>query len=526
MGNTPTKIDSSDDEYQPSYSIPQANGQIRRSTHSSLVNNLLNNSETRRRSKSLLHSRTNGTAGTSSNANKGRHRLTAKEKEQVKEKHAMDLIIKYEQSVDGGFLAPYGCYSFDKLDYDTDIVRRLIIERKLAPFYIPLEDFDENWSDEEIIKIIDGLALHATYNSNLEDFEDVPIGSLKKSNFDHLIDETLSKKEQRRMHSKIFKARLYHKRLSWQETANEIFLEAKMEVKKGKVQDNYLPNDELKLNIYKNGMECPICFLYYPNPLNYSKCCQQPICTECFVQIKRSEPHFPHDEVDPTSGPQDDSEKDPNLLISEPANCPYCATPNFKLTYTAPLFRRTGIGGVPPNLFQSIESTNSTSEKTVLTPTNTRLSQDDAKNISGNEDKSTISESTSINSASKIQLKKATTTSIISSDDIRPTWEIKLNKERARLAKRSANATAIHVSNQLINLGFSPGQNEISTEANQNGTSINVDYDNSVINNTGTITNTNSKKKKKKKKAETIKELEGLEDKMIQEAIKLSLQDQ
>jgi hypothetical protein len=24
--------------------------------------------------------------------------------------------------------------------------------------------------------------------------------------------------------------------------------------------------------------------------MNYSRCCEQPICTECFVQIKRADP--------------------------------------------------------------------------------------------------------------------------------------------------------------------------------------------------------------------------------------------
>ena len=30
--------------------------------------------------------------------------------------------------------------------------------------------------------------------------------------------------------------------------------------------------------------------------LNISRCCLQPICSECFVQIKRLDPHPPHDD--------------------------------------------------------------------------------------------------------------------------------------------------------------------------------------------------------------------------------------
>lgn len=40
---------------------------------------------------------------------------------------------------------------------------------------------------------------------------------------------------------------------------------------------------------WQHPIECPICFLWYPENINYCRCCHQPICTECFVEIKRSE---------------------------------------------------------------------------------------------------------------------------------------------------------------------------------------------------------------------------------------------
>ena len=64
---------------------------------------------------------------------------------------------------------------------------------------------------------------------------------------------------------------------------------------------------------------------YYPTNINYSRCCDQAICTECFVQIKRSEPTTTH-------------------LVSEPAACPYCVRDHFGVVYTPPPWR-TGIGG-------------------------------------------------------------------------------------------------------------------------------------------------------------------------------------
>lgn len=334
-------------------------------------------------------------------------RRSTREREQAKESHARQLVTKFDQTVDGGYLAPYGCYGFEKLDYDADVVRKLIIDRQLAPFYLPLQDFDESWTREELIKIVDGLPLHAAFDENLDKYEDVPVGNLKRQNFEELIDKTLSKREQRRMRSKIFKARLYRKRIIWQELENESFLEQKIESRKTNSRSKgnaWLPSDDLKYSLYKNGMECPICFLYYPEPLNYSSCCQQPICTECFVQIKRAEPHFPHDEVDPTQPVTNDEEKDPNLLTSEPANCAYCATPNFGVTYRPREDRRVGIGGTDPATYVATDP--------------------EAKNVNKS--------------------------AVITSDTIRPDWKTKLDKERARLAKRAANATAIHVSNRLI----------------------------------------------------------------------------
>ncbi|KAI7865602.1 hypothetical protein BDF14DRAFT_999311 [Spinellus fusiger] len=37
-----------------------------------------------------------------------------------------------------------------------------------------------------------------------------------------------------------------------------------------------------------DSVDCPICFLTYPANINYTRCCDQPICTECFLHIKPS----------------------------------------------------------------------------------------------------------------------------------------------------------------------------------------------------------------------------------------------
>ncbi|KAI9477148.1 hypothetical protein BDB00DRAFT_879466 [Zychaea mexicana] len=71
--------------------------------------------------------------------------------------------------------------------------------------------------------------------------------------------------------------------------------------------------DQRKKTLYNNPVECPICFLYYPSNINHSRCCDQPICTECFLQIKR-----------------------PIETPSLPAACPFCMEDNFGVIYEAP----------------------------------------------------------------------------------------------------------------------------------------------------------------------------------------------
>lgn len=68
----------------------------------------------------------------------------------------------------------------------------------------------------------------------------------------------------------------------------------------------------------ENASECPICFLCFPTQLNRSRCCLQPICTECFVQIQR---------VDPTHSMPPSS---------QPAMCPFCVAPEFGVVYDPP----------------------------------------------------------------------------------------------------------------------------------------------------------------------------------------------
>lgn len=56
----------------------------------------------------------------------------------------------HEETVDFGSLYPQGVYTGPQ-DWNQAVVTQLIVQRRLAPFYRPLEDYDESWDDEQIL---------------------------------------------------------------------------------------------------------------------------------------------------------------------------------------------------------------------------------------------------------------------------------------------------------------------------------------------------------------------------------------
>lgn len=67
------------------------------------------------------------------------------------------------------------------------------------------------------------------------------------------------------------------------------------------------PGREAKEGVY--ALECPICFMFYPSSLNMTSCCNKPICSECYLQIRP-----------------------PQKAIC----CPFCNHEAFSVHYTAP----------------------------------------------------------------------------------------------------------------------------------------------------------------------------------------------
>ena len=208
-------------------------------------------------------------------------------------------------------------------------------------------------------------------------------------------------------------------------------------------KDPYVNGQPIEAYLYKDAAECPICFLYYPPYLNRTRCCDQSICSECFVQIKRPDPHQP-EHADPTLPPPPppsnsdspgpgENESD-SVLVSEPASCPFCVQPEFGITYEPPPFRR-GL------TYINQASTHQIANITSAMSSNSSLS---SFRSNGGQSSPTTANRRRTTSVS------ANASTVITTDRVRPDWAIKLSNARAHAARRSAAATALHSAAYLM----------------------------------------------------------------------------
>lgn len=347
----------------------------------------------------------------------------AEEKLKTQAKHYKDLVVRYKENVDGGYLAPYGTYKLD-LDFSTSIVRDLILSRRLAPFYTPLQDFDDSWTEKEIFLLVSRTPLHAVDDAFSDDDDELDPE-------DHKIHRSLN--YYKRREQKLKRLELINNMKQERRQSDNDYLTAR---KTGAHLDE-LSLPDLIIRLYKNALECPICFLYFPEPLNYSRCCRQPICTECFVQIKRLDPHPPHDDA----GQQNQDEL-PHTLISECASCPYCAMADFGVTYDPPEDINVGLGAKQkPGEYRA--------------PTQiSRVSEAEGDGVIHSSDEcESMPKPAPPPTARKPRRRSsfaADSSAVITTDFIRPDWELKLASARSRLARKSATASAIHASSLIV----------------------------------------------------------------------------
>lgn len=356
-----------------------------------------------------------------------------------------------EEHVDGGYLVTQGVYVGAE-DYNKPLVRQLMIERRLAPFWRGLNEFSDSWTEHQIMAVARGMRLpppdevppELEYQLSKKPSVDahkslaIPMttrsesfqsDSGRASPANASFPFSSASPQQSMSSSLPFRSRA--KTLASLGSASRNNSEKDLSPREFKLpNDPFVNGQPVEVFLYKDASECPICFLYYPPYLNTTRCCEQPICSECFVQIKRPDPHPPeHNEADPNAPPMSEEERQAQtegLLVSEVATCPYCNQKEFGITYTPPAFRRglTYGSGNNPYGVTSARSSQTSVASSGLSPAPGRR------------------RGTSLS---------ATSPEVVTTDKIRPDWASKLATARAHAARRSAAASALHAAAYLMN---------------------------------------------------------------------------
>ncbi|KAB8216407.1 protein sip5 [Aspergillus novoparasiticus] len=365
-----------------------------------------------------------------------------------------------EEHVDGGYLVTQGVYTGTE-DFNKAVVRQLMIERRLAPFWKGLNDFSDSWTEHQLMAAARGLpipppdeipseleyknppkvtegAKEPTDTKGIQHLT-VPITSRSQS---YGSDASQSSTPAQSLpsptsplasgtsSSPLFRTRA--KTLASLTTSKHGTQADPAPREIQLPRDPFVNGQPIEAYLYKDAAECPICFLYYPPYLNRTRCCDQPICSECFVQIKRPDPHPPeHGDSDPNApaaaAEGDATDNQDSQLVSEPAACPFCVQPEFGVTYAPPPFRRgltyASDPSARPNFTSPVSSTSSLSSANVTAVTGRRR----AASLSANDP------------------------TVVTTDKVRPDWAQKLANARAHAARRSAAATALHTAAYLMN---------------------------------------------------------------------------
>ncbi|KAG5360298.1 Protein SIP5 [Yarrowia sp. B02] len=369
------------------------------------------------------------------------------------------VFVDPNEQVDGGYLVPQGVYTGPQ-DFDILVVKSLMTSRKLAPFFKGLQDYEEDWTDHQLMAAIRGFPIPAAASEPSDSSKDSAPQAI--STPAHLSPPTappqvaISPPRHQLSSNNPFRdplEHLSHLRIdldnstlsqsaptpSWmrsgepdQEDGDELInpgilqsppREApKPPASRQRAKTVTAKEPPLMVKIYRDPIECPICFLYYPNSLNMTRCCAQPICSECFVQMKRAEPHPRHDEPEPDTllGQLD--------LISEPTACPYCAMSDFGVVYSpryGPGAKQAASNGADAAAADDSAIDDSSDG---IDTTNMDDVADKLMHMSGKR-RSSIS---------------VTNPNVVTVDRVRPDWSKTLAAARARAARKAATANALH----------------------------------------------------------------------------------
>ncbi|CAK7212219.1 SNF1-interacting protein [Sporothrix curviconia] len=499
MGNVSTK------EHRPGQGGAPDSGQPSSQTHGTRPGG------SRARGRSGRSADLGGLLGISGQSASGSHgtperRETRQEREARRlERERQARLVERERSlkeehVDGGYLVTLGTYVGPE-DFNKTIVRQLQIERRLAPFWRGLNDFSNTWTEYQLTAAARGLEIPPPDQPPPESFFSRPPTSAgsppKSATGTHLTvpNAPLGSSPTSQPGAAASPScpatnapgaplagtsspaavpssptatgtttpRGTSSNLPFKPRAKALAAALSIASRNGSStditpreiklpHDPYVNGQPIEVFLYKDADECPICFLSYPPYLNHTRCCGQEICSECFVQIKRADPHYPEGHGDNNNGGENGGapaeEQQSGHLISEPACCPFCQQPEFGVTYDPPPFRRglvhssssmaSGIGAMGAAMSSNSSINSSLSPTAMLSPNN------------GSPPTTGGGGAVTPVSRRRAQSLSANAPNVITTDKIRPDWSTKLASQSAHIARRAAAATALHTAAFLM----------------------------------------------------------------------------
>ncbi|ORX39787.1 hypothetical protein BD324DRAFT_640943 [Kockovaella imperatae] len=365
----------------------------------------------------------------------------------------------------GGHLSPQNPHALalpQAMDYSKTIVSRLVMEARLAPFYRGIEDYEEDFTEVDIGRILDEV--------RQKDLEE----NVQNSVVEHM-------KFEREGSSKV---------------GTQVV--KKIGIHKGRDHKHEEERDEAyrrEKRAYLGAVECPICFLNYPPNINTTRCCQQPICTECFVQIKRSEATITH-------------------LESDPASCPFCVETDFGVIYERPpLPSSSSLHAMSPPDGSALSISPSS-------PPGPELQGGLSQALTSQDEDAELGVGIGMNPKAQETIRRKSVSSkakeVVLIDEIRPDWERKLNAVKAAAARKAARRVVMRqVGDRLIPIGYTsaraPGTADFSSSAPASG----------QRSGSGSGSSTPSRRDRRR----TGSRGRDLEELMIMEAMRLSLID-
>ncbi|KAJ5457110.1 hypothetical protein N7530_012384 [Penicillium desertorum] len=351
------------------------------------------------------------------------------EKERVARLKERERSMK-EEHVDGGYLVTQGVYVGTE-DYNKAVVRQLMIERRLAPFWRGLNDFSESWAEHQIMAAARGMPIPPPDEIPPEleyKLSKIPdTASADPTNIQHLTVPITSRSQSYNsdasQSSNPAQSLPSASPIASGTSTSPLFRTraktlAALTTSKHSSQTDLTPRElQLPKDPFVNGQ--PIEVNLYKDASEY----QAP---------RPSSPEHGEPEANAPSADGEQAESTESQLVSEPSACPFCVQPEFGVTYSPPSFRR-GLtyatdpsARLSPNFTSPVSSTSSLSSATAAVPGRRRA--------------------TSLS---------ATDPTVVTTDRIRPDWATKLSNARAHAARRSAAATALHTAAYLINPGAS-----------------------------------------------------------------------